>query len=93
VVVVSQGQVVGRLVPTSIPPGPSLRPSSPAPQNTTVTGTLRRSTCAQALAAFQSGVPRVAGSALPPGRYQLFAVATAAGARVAGAPVTVTVNR
>jgi hypothetical protein len=93
VVVVSRGQVVGRLVPTVIPPGPGLRPSSPAPQNTTVTGTLRRSTCAQALAAFQSRVPRVAGSVLPPGRYQLFAVATAAGARVVGAPVTVTVMR
>jgi hypothetical protein len=93
VVVVSNGRVVGRLVPKTVPPGPNLRPSSPPPQSTTVTGTLRRSTCAQALAAFQSRVPRVAGSVLPPGRYQLFAVATAAGARVAGAPVTVTVTR
>jgi hypothetical protein len=93
VVVLSKGRVVGRLVPTLIPPGPNLRPPSPTVTTTTVTGTLRRSTCTQVTASFRSRVPRAAGSVLPPGRYQLFAVATAAGARVASFPVTVTVIR
>ena len=48
VVVLNKGQVVGRLVPTVIPPGPRLRPSSPTAASYPLTGTLRRSTCAQA---------------------------------------------
>jgi hypothetical protein len=95
VVAVQNGRVVGRLVPTFIPPGPSLRPSSPTSTSATLTGTLRRSTCAQAIAgAHRPQVPR--GLALPPGRYQLIAVAsgvTTSATTVVSAPVTVTVVR
>ena len=97
IVALSRGQVVGRLVSTFIPPGP--RSSSPPALSADLTGTLRRSTCAQALAARGSEAltssPR---PALPPGRYQLVAVttmnpATMNPATMVSAPVTVTVVR
>lgn len=91
VVVLNKGQVVGRLVPTVIPPGPRLRPSSPTAASYPLTGTLRRSTCAQATA--QAHGPQTPqGLALPSGRYQLVAVAQAAGATVVSAPITVTIR-
>lgn len=92
VVVLSQGRVVGHLWVQVIPPGPRVRPSSPTAARATLTGTLRRGTCAQATAPWQ-GSPSPRGLALPPGRYQLIAVSAAAGQPVGSAPVTVTVIR
>ncbi len=90
VVVLSQGRVVGHLWVQVIPPGPRVRPSSPTAARATLTGTLRRGTCAQATAPWQ-GSPSPRGLALPPGSYQLIAVSAAAGQPVASAPVSVTV--
>jgi hypothetical protein len=97
VVAVSGGRVVGRLVTTVVPSGPRRQaPSKPATPTTptasaALSGTLRVSTCAQALAATGSSTPLTLGHVLPPGRYQLIAVAASAAGIEVSAPVTVAV--
>lgn len=94
VAVLRDRRFVGRLVPSTVRPGPRVR-TMPARSHTRVlTGTLRASTCAQltALTRPSAGPRPLAGLALTPGRYQLIVVATGTAGTVVSAPVTVTVT-
>lgn len=94
IVAMSRGRVVGRLVPTVVPPGSAPRSSPPQALSADLTGTLRPSTCTQAVAASRSGArTSSSGTVLPAGRYRLIAVVAANRALLVSAAVTVTVTR